>query len=64
MPKYKWLTVTENPSKSLTHQGADEGAEEGANEHFLQEGYVLVGAGGVQPQIGSSRDQIREKIHL
>ena len=62
MPKYKWLT--ENPSKSLTHQGADKGAEEGANEHFLQEGHVLVGAGGVQPQTGSCRDQIREKIHL
>ena len=62
MTIYNWLT--ENPSNSLTHQVGDEGAEEGANEHVLQEGHVLVLAGGVQLKAGNCREQIRDEIHL
>ena len=59
-----YSSLTENLSHSLTHQGGDEGAEEGANEHVLQEGHVLVLAGGVQLKAGNCREQIRDEIHL
>ena len=66
MSKYNWLT--ENPSNSLTRQAGDEGAEEGANEHFQQEGHVLVRVGLVQHLVqhrsGNCREQIKEGIHL
>ena len=51
-------------SHSLSRQGGEEGAEEGAHEGVLQEGHVLVRAGGVQLQAGKSGEQIGEEIHL